>query len=72
MKENKAQKYSDPEKHILMTKAGISKQLISAWENGVCNPNKDNAQVVVEFTGRDLVDVLYGRNPGGNKEGSAA
>jgi hypothetical protein len=29
----------------------------------VCNPGKDNALVVVEYTGRDLVDVLYGRNP---------
>jgi hypothetical protein len=30
----------------------------------VCNPGKDNALIVVEYTGRDLVDVLYGRNPG--------
>jgi hypothetical protein len=56
-------KFSDPERHILTTKAGISRQLIDQWERGTCNPGKDNALVVVEYTGRDLVDVLYGRNP---------
>jgi len=56
-------KFNDTEKHVLINKAGFSKQLVSAWETGVCNPGKDNALVVVEYTGRDLVDVLYGRNP---------
>jgi len=56
-------KFTDPERHILTTKAGISRQLIAAWETGACNPNKDNALIVVEYTGRDLIDVLYGRNP---------
>ena len=66
-------KFNDTEKHVLMNKAGISKQLISAWENGVCNPGKENALIVVEYTGRDLVDVLYGRNPGDkNGKDSAA
>lgn len=58
-----ALKFNDTEKHVLMTKAGFSKQLISAWENGVCNPGKENALVITDYTGRDLVDVLYGRNP---------
>jgi transcriptional regulator with XRE-family HTH domain len=58
-----ALKFTDPEKHILTTKAGISRQLIAAWEAGTCNPNKDNALIVADYTGRDLVDVLYGRNP---------
>jgi len=56
-------KFNDTERHVLIHKAGISKQLISAWETGVCNPGKENALVVVEYTGRDLIDVLYGRNP---------
>lgn len=57
-------KFNDPERHILITKAGISRQLIDQWERGTCNPGKDNALIVVEYTGRNLVDVLYGRNPG--------
>ena len=57
-------KFSDSERHVLTQKAGISRQLIDAWERGECNPGKANALVVVEWTGRDLVDVLYGRNPG--------
>jgi hypothetical protein len=65
-------KFTDPEKHILTTKAGISRQLVAAWESGVCNPGKDNALTVVEYTGRDLVDVLYGRNPEEKTKGSAA
>jgi len=64
-------KFNETERHVLMTKAGISRQLIAAWETGVCNPNKENAVVVADFTGRDLVDILYGRNPG-EKNGKAA
>ena len=56
-------KFSDSERHVLITKAGISRQLIDAWERGECNPGKANALIVVDFTGRDLVDVLYGKNP---------
>ena len=66
-------KFSDAERHILTTKAGLYPQLLDSWERGVCNPGKDNALVVVEYTGRDLVDVLYGRNPvEKNAKGTAA
>jgi hypothetical protein len=68
-----ALKFNETERHVLINKAGISRQLIAAWETGTCNPNKDNALVVVEYTGRDLVDVLYGRNPEDkNGKGTAA
>ncbi|MDA8123436.1 MAG: hypothetical protein M0Z38_12850 [Deltaproteobacteria bacterium] len=56
-------KFNDAERHILTAKAGISRQLLDAWERGDCNPGKANALIVVEYTGRNLVDVLYGRNP---------
>ena len=66
-------KFNDSERHVLITKAGLYPQLLDSWERGVCNPGKDNALIVVEYTGRDLVDVLYGRNPGENKkDGTAA
>lgn len=56
-------KFSDAERHVLISKAGLYPQLLDAWERGSCNPSKDNALIIVEWTGRDLVDVLYGRNP---------
>ena len=66
-------KFSESERHVLITKAGLYPQLLDAWERGACNPNKDNALIIVEWTGRDLVDVLYGRNPGEkNNTNSAA
>jgi hypothetical protein len=64
-------KFSGAERHVLTTKAGLYPQLLDAWERGACRPNKDNALIVVEWTGRDLVDVLYGRNPE-EKNGKAA
>ena len=65
-------KFSDPERHVLITKAGISRQLLDAYERGECNPGKANALIIADFTGRDLVDVLYGRNPGDNHKGGTA
>ena len=65
-----ALKFSDAERHVLLTKAGLYPQLLDTWERGECNPGKANALIVVEWTGRDLVDVLYGRNPG-EKNGKA-
>ena len=59
-----ALKFNNTERHVLINKAGIARQLVAAWEGGVCNPSKDNALIVAEYTGRDLVDVLYGRNTG--------
>lgn len=66
-----ALKFNETERYVLIHKAGISRQLIAAWEAGTCNPNKENGKLVAEFTGRDLVDVLYGRNSG-EKNGKAA
>lgn len=56
-----ALKFHDAEKRV-MIQAGISKDLIRKWEAGK-TPGKKNALIVARVTGRNIVDVLYGRNP---------
>ncbi len=58
-----ALKFTEVERHVLTKKAGVPHQNIHAWETGVCNPGKDYAKIIADWTGRDLVDVLYGVNP---------
>jgi len=62
-------RFNKTERYILMKKAGLSRQLLDAYERGECLPGKKNAIIIAEYTGRDLLDVLYGRDPAGTVGG---
>ena len=55
-------KFHEIEKRVMMAN-GISRQLIDHWEKG-STPSKKTALKVASITGRDLLSLLYGRNPG--------
>jgi hypothetical protein len=57
-----ALKFHPAEKRVLKAN-GFSRAVISLWETGKGCPSKHNAEKVAALLGRDLLDLLYGRNP---------
>ena len=54
-------RFHDAEKRVMVA-AGISRDLIRKWETGK-TPGKRNAVLIATVTGREVIDLLFGRNP---------